>query len=288
MRHDGESIPLLPPKSKSRQELPAAGGVVFHGEPHNRHYRGLQWETLVPRLAGPTIKSGLLGVVVAVTLAAAVIAYFTQGESSSSSSNNGVHSEILVHPTTTTHEAPTSLAVGGNTAVVLQEGEDGSSSSIPPFSSLIGNEIDERSSRGDDDDDGVKQSSSRGGGGGGVKQSEQVAEERRSPNVVFILIDDVGMNDMGASSTDLSVVTPFMESLAEEGVLLSRYYTNHLCTPARVSLSLTRVTKSYLLALGTTQTSCESFSLQLLYNNYCAHAAAVVTTTRLLNLKNTR
>ena len=238
MRHDdGESIPLLPPKSKSRQGLPAGGGV--DGERHNRRYRGVRWEVFMPRLAGPTIIPGLLGVLVAVTLAAAVISYFTQGGSSGSSISNSVHGELLVHPTTTTtHEAPTSLAVGGNNAVVLQ-GEGGS---IPPSSSLIGDEVEERRSSHGGDDNGVKQGSSRPGGGDGggdsvgVKQSEQPdAEERRSPNVIFILIDDVGMNDMGATSTDLSAVTPFMQSLAEEGVLLLRYYTNHLCTPARVS-----------------------------------------------------
>ena len=238
MRRDGESMPLLPLKSKSRQEVPAGG---IDGDRHIRHHRGVRWEALMPRLARPTTIPGLLGVVVSVTLAAAVIAYFTQGVSSSSS---GIYNKLLVHPTSTTHEAPTSFAAGGNTAVV-QEGEDGSSSSsITPSSSLIENEVKERlSSRGNDDDGGVKQGNSHGGGGdgvGGVKQSEQAddAEERRSPNVIFILIDDVGMNDMGASSTHLSVATPFMESLAEDGVLLSRYYTNHLCTPARVSLFL--------------------------------------------------
>ena len=221
----------MPLKSKSRQEVPAGG---IDGDRHIRHHHGVRWEALMPRLARPTTIPGLLGVVVSATLAAAVIAYFTQGVGSSSS---GIYSKLLVHPTSTTHEAPTSLAAGGNTAVVLQEGEDGSSSSsIPPSSSLIGNKVKERlSSRGDDDDGGVKQGSSHGGGGdggggdgvGGVKQSDQAddAEERRSPNVIFILIDDVGMNDMGASSTHLSVATPFMESLAEDGVLLSRYYT---------------------------------------------------------------
>ena len=236
MRHDdGESIPLLPLKSKSRQEVPAGG---IDGDRHIRHHRGVRWEALMPRLARPTTIPGLLGVVVSVTLAAAVIAYFTQGGNSSSSINNSIHGERLVRPTTsTTHEAPTSLAVGGNHAVVLQ-GEDGS---IPP-SSLIGDEVEERTSSRGDDDNGLKQGSSRpvGGDGGGdsvgVKQSEQAdAGDGRSPNVIFILIDDVGMNDMGARSTDLSAVTPFMQSLAEEGVLLSRYYTNHICTPARVS-----------------------------------------------------
>lgn len=63
--------------------------------------------------------------------------------------------------------------------------------------------------------------------------------EEPPPNVIFILLDDVGMNDIGYTSTDgLATVTPFMDSLAFQGVRISEYYTAHLCTPARVSESL--------------------------------------------------
>lgn len=58
-----------------------------------------------------------------------------------------------------------------------------------------------------------------------------------SPNVIFILIDDVGMNDVGLLSTDLMKLTPFMDSLALGGVRLNKYYSNEICTPARVSCS---------------------------------------------------
>lgn len=55
------------------------------------------------------------------------------------------------------------------------------------------------------------------------------------PNVIFILLDDVGMNDLGYLSTDLKSVSPFIDKLAEEGIKIEKYYTNHICTPARVS-----------------------------------------------------
>lgn len=58
-----------------------------------------------------------------------------------------------------------------------------------------------------------------------------------SPNVIFVLVDDVGMNDMGPSSTDLSGLTPFIDSLAADGIRISKYYTNEICTPARVSFT---------------------------------------------------
>lgn len=83
--------------------------------------------------------------------------------------------------------------------------------------------------------DSTRRSSSRGGGGGGT-QGEEGQEEQQQPNVIFILIDDVGMNDIGHRSTDLQELAPFMDSLSSEGVRLTKYYTNHLCTPSRVSL----------------------------------------------------
>ncbi|CAM9661862.1 unnamed protein product [Ectocarpus sp. 12 AP-2014] len=67
-------------------------------------------------------------------------------------------------------------------------------------------------------------------------------EQQRQPNVIFILIDDVGANDIGYQSTDLWELTPFMDSLSSEGVRLTKYYTNQLCTPSRASLMTGRDT----------------------------------------------
>lgn len=55
------------------------------------------------------------------------------------------------------------------------------------------------------------------------------------PNVIIILLDDVGMNDLGYLSTDLKGVSPFIDKLAADGIKIEKYYTNHICTPARVS-----------------------------------------------------
>ncbi|CAN0486087.1 unnamed protein product, partial [Scytosiphon promiscuus] len=65
--------------------------------------------------------------------------------------------------------------------------------------------------------------------------AEEEGEEGTAPNVIFILVDDLGMNDMGSTSTDMAEATPFLDSLAKDGVRLTSYYTNHVCTPARVS-----------------------------------------------------
>lgn len=63
------------------------------------------------------------------------------------------------------------------------------------------------------------------------------SDDAQKPNVVFILIDDVGMNDIGMHSSDLWELTPFIDSLARDGVVLTNYYTDSLCTPSRVSSS---------------------------------------------------
>lgn len=67
------------------------------------------------------------------------------------------------------------------------------------------------------------------------EQSESSSSiETDTPNVIFIMVDDMGMNDIGLQSSDLGEMTPFIDSLINDGVHLSRYYTNHICTPARV------------------------------------------------------
>ncbi|CAM9165888.1 unnamed protein product, partial [Ectocarpus sp. 8 AP-2014] len=67
------------------------------------------------------------------------------------------------------------------------------------------------------------------------KQQEQISSHRQ-PNVIFFLVDDVGTNDIGRQSTDLSELTPFLDSLSSRGVVLGNYYTNQICTPSRASL----------------------------------------------------
>lgn len=56
------------------------------------------------------------------------------------------------------------------------------------------------------------------------------------PHIVFFLVDDMGYNDIGYQSEDIPNATPFLDSLAADGVKLTRYYTEFECTPARAAL----------------------------------------------------
>ena len=68
---------------------------------------------------------------------------------------------------------------------------------------------------------------------GGVA-SEASAVSHDKPHLVFVMLDDVGFNDMGYQSTD--VLTPFMDQLCAEGVRLTRLYGQEVCTPSRAAM----------------------------------------------------
>lgn len=56
------------------------------------------------------------------------------------------------------------------------------------------------------------------------------------PDIVHIVLDDVGMNDVWGS-TDLPLsLTPHIHNLRAEGVELTNYYGQAFCTPARAAL----------------------------------------------------
>ena len=57
-----------------------------------------------------------------------------------------------------------------------------------------------------------------------------------APNIIFIVVDDLGNNEIGYQSTYQSWVTPFIDSLAMGGIRLSNYYTHEYCMPSRAAL----------------------------------------------------
>ena len=56
------------------------------------------------------------------------------------------------------------------------------------------------------------------------------------PNLVFILADDIGWNDVGYhGSTWIPHATPNLDALASKGVKLDQFYTAWVCGPTRAS-----------------------------------------------------
>lgn len=57
-----------------------------------------------------------------------------------------------------------------------------------------------------------------------------------SPHIMMITMDDVGVRDFGPMGEGLLSITPNMDALAREGILLDNYYGQATCTPARGTL----------------------------------------------------
>ena len=82
---------------------------------------------------------------------------------------------------------------------------------------------------------------------GATKEEEETLESATSagddddahPHLYLIVADDMGFGDIGYNS-DPSLVnaveTPFLDSLAADGITLSRFYSQCDCTPARAAL----------------------------------------------------
>ena len=63
-----------------------------------------------------------------------------------------------------------------------------------------------------------------------------VQAQAAPPNIIFILIDDTGINELGYLNTSRHLQTPNIDALAASGVKLTSYYTNPLCSPTRSAL----------------------------------------------------
>ena len=56
----------------------------------------------------------------------------------------------------------------------------------------------------------------------------------KQPNIVFVLADDYGWNDIGYHGSEIK--TPNLDALAAGGVKLENYYIQPICTPTRSQL----------------------------------------------------
>lgn len=68
-----------------------------------------------------------------------------------------------------------------------------------------------------------------------------------SPNIVFILADDLGYNELGYMNTSRGLITPEIDDLANNGIVLKQYYAQPICSPTRSAL----MTGRYTIRLGT-------------------------------------
>lgn len=67
------------------------------------------------------------------------------------------------------------------------------------------------------------------------KRARPKAKTKSSqPNIVFVLADDYGWNDVGYHGSEIR--TPTLDRLASDGVKLGNYYVQPICSPTRSQL----------------------------------------------------
>lgn len=55
------------------------------------------------------------------------------------------------------------------------------------------------------------------------------------PNILVVMLDDLGYNDLAINNGNPDIHTPNMDQLAQEGVRFTRHYAAHVCSPARAA-----------------------------------------------------
>lgn len=69
-----------------------------------------------------------------------------------------------------------------------------------------------------------------------TSETETTETDYTGFHVMFMLVDDMGWNDMGYQSTDTEYTTETLNHYASKGVKFTNYYTQSSCTPARVAV----------------------------------------------------
>jgi len=85
------------------------------------------------------------------------------------------------------------------------------------------------------------------------------AEPPENPNIVFIMADDLGWNDVGIYGSSL-YKTPNIDALAKRGMIFTRAYAaNSMCSPTRASI----MSGQYPARLGITAPACHETEVRL-------------------------
>lgn len=63
----------------------------------------------------------------------------------------------------------------------------------------------------------------------------QVAIASSRPHIIFTMVDDLGYNGFGFGGHNSEVISPTIDKLAAEGVILTNHYTYKFCSPTRAS-----------------------------------------------------
>ena len=72
--------------------------------------------------------------------------------------------------------------------------------------------------------------------GGSGSSSDAGPPATVKPNILLIVADDLGNNDLAINNNNTAINTPNMDRIAREGVRFTRHYAHTVCSPARAAL----------------------------------------------------
>ncbi|MHC4681771.1 MAG: sulfatase-like hydrolase/transferase, partial [Planctomycetota bacterium] len=67
-----------------------------------------------------------------------------------------------------------------------------------------------------------------------VPRLMKASDDRRCPNIVIIIGDDIGYSDFGCYGGEIE--TPNIDRIAADGVRFTQFHTESMCAPTRVAL----------------------------------------------------
>lgn len=78
-------------------------------------------------------------------------------------------------------------------------------------------------------------------GGGSSEPNQPLSEtldsvDNEKPNILLIMVDDLGFNDLAINNDNDLISTPNLDQLAREAVRFTRHYATAVCSPARAAL----------------------------------------------------
>lgn len=77
------------------------------------------------------------------------------------------------------------------------------------------------------------------------------AEAKKSPNVIFVMADDLGIGDLQPTNPDCKIKTPHLQKMAQEGItFLDAHSPSSVCTPTRYGVLTGRYNWRSRLARG--------------------------------------
>ncbi|MEP4146689.1 MAG: sulfatase-like hydrolase/transferase [Halioglobus sp.] len=74
------------------------------------------------------------------------------------------------------------------------------------------------------------------GGSQGSSSSSIETNAAENPNILLIMVDDLGFNDLAINNLSGSGDTPNLDAFAQKGIRFTRHYASPVCSPARAAL----------------------------------------------------